>query len=225
MPPEPKGAASMATPRADRLDGIDPTGLLDHGAHAYGGGARESLAAQAAISVERLTKRYGSGRGAVLAASEISFEVRAGEAFALLGQNGAGKSTIIRTIATLIRPDAGRVLLNGRDVVIDPVGARSSLGVALQGTGVPRRQTARQLIGYHARLHGLGRAVAHARTVELVNSFGLNEVADRTVSTYSGGSVVASTSRSPSSTVPASSCSTSRRRGLTSAPAARCGSS
>jgi ABC-type multidrug transport system ATPase subunit len=140
-----------------------------------------------ALRVENLAKRYGRGGEAVQALVDVSFEVGEGEAFALLGENGAGKSTIINTIATLIRPDAGRVLVRGHDVAREPDAVRRLIGVALQDTGVPRRQTARRLLRTHARLHGCSPRAARARTAELVESFGLAEIADREIARYSGG--------------------------------------
>jgi ABC-2 type transport system ATP-binding protein len=140
-----------------------------------------------AVRVEHLTKRYGHRHGIVQAASDISLSVGPGQTLALLGHNGAGKSTLIRCIATLSRPDAGRILIHGGDIVADPSRARMLLGVSLQDTGVPRRQCARRLIGYHGRLHGLSVGAARLRTRELVESFDLTSVADRPVATYSGG--------------------------------------
>jgi ABC-2 type transport system ATP-binding protein len=140
-----------------------------------------------AVRVERLTKRYGHRHGVVQAASEISLSVAPGQTLALLGHNGAGKSTLIRCIATLSRPDAGRILIHGGDVVADPGRARRLLGVSLQDTGVPRRQSARRLIHYHGRLHGLDTRATRLRTQELVESFDLAAVADRPAGTYSGG--------------------------------------
>jgi len=140
-----------------------------------------------ALRIEDLTKRYEGGGEPVQALAGVSFEVAEGEAFALLGENGAGKSTIIKAIATLIRPDSGRVEVCGHDAVREPGAVRRLIGVALQATGVPRRQTPRRLLRMHARLHGLDAAAAQARTDELIASFGLDGIADREVSRCSGG--------------------------------------
>jgi ABC-2 type transport system ATP-binding protein len=140
-----------------------------------------------AVRVEHLTKRYGYRHSVVQAASDISLGVAPGQTLGLLGHNGAGKSTLIRCIATLSRPDTGRILIHGGDVIADPGRARRLLGVSLQDTGVPRRQSARRLIDYHGRLHGLGARAARLRTRELVESFDLASVADRPAATYSGG--------------------------------------
>jgi ABC-2 type transport system ATP-binding protein len=139
------------------------------------------------IRVEHVTKRYGRGSHEVRAVCDVSFDVHAGEVFALLGHNGAGKSTLIRSMATLLRPDAGRILFNGHDISQESCEARRLLGVSLQDTGVPRKQTARRLIWYHARLHGLSRSSARQRAEELLESFDLATVANRVAATYSGG--------------------------------------
>jgi ABC-2 type transport system ATP-binding protein len=139
------------------------------------------------IEVDRLAKRYRSGSTGVQALSDVSFSVPPGRSLALIGENGAGKSTTVRILATLLRPDEGTARVGGHDAVRDPASVRALLGVALQGTGVPRRQTARRLLRHHARLHGLADRAARARAEELIASFDLDAVADRRVATYSGG--------------------------------------
>jgi ABC-2 type transport system ATP-binding protein len=142
---------------------------------------------EATIRLEAVAKHYGHGPDAIRALAGVSFAVRGGEAFALLGHNGAGKSTLIRTAATLLRPDAGRISIAGADVVGDPAGARRLLGIALQETGLPHRQTAARTIERHARLHGMSAGAARARAAELLAALALEEVSERAVSTYSGG--------------------------------------
>jgi ABC-2 type transport system ATP-binding protein len=143
--------------------------------------------AAVALWVEDVAKRYRGGGDAVQALAGVSFEVGEGEAFALLGENGAGKSTIIKAIATLVRPDSGRIVVCGHDSIREPGEVRRLIGVALQDTGVPRRQTPRRLLRTHARLHGLGPGAAGERAEELIDSFGLEEIADREVGRCSGG--------------------------------------
>lgn len=145
------------------------------------------MSGDGALRVEGLVKRYEGGGEAVQALAGVSFQVAAGEAFALLGENGAGKSTIIKSIATLVRPDSGRVEVCGHDAEREPGAVRRLIGVALQDTGVPRRQTPRRLLRLHARLHGLDPRAAQARTDELVASFGLEQIADRELGRCSGG--------------------------------------
>ncbi len=163
------------------------TDLLDAAPRSEARGPGAAAPPPATISVEGLSKRYGRGRDSVQALDDVSFEVGAGEAVALLGHNGAGKSTLIRMIATLLKPDAGRVVVGGHELATEAAKARRLLGVALQDTGVPRRQTARRLLETHGRLHGLGARPARARAGELIETFGLDGVAGREVATYSGG--------------------------------------
>jgi ABC-2 type transport system ATP-binding protein len=139
------------------------------------------------IEVERLVKRYRASGRTVPALRELSFEVMAGEALALLGPNGAGKSTTVAILATLLRPDSGCVRIAGEDVIARPAAVRERLGVALQRTGLPRRQTARRLLRHHLRLHGASECDARRDADRAVERFALTAVADRAVSTYSGG--------------------------------------
>lgn len=139
------------------------------------------------IEAERLGKQYRIGRRNVSAIQDISVAVSAGESFALLGPNGAGKSTTIGVLATLLRPDIGRAWIGGCDVVQHTERARSQLGVVLQKPCVPRWQTARRLLHYHALLHNLKRRYARKRVDDLLTAFGLEAIADRRISTYSGG--------------------------------------
>ncbi|HPP47208.1 MAG TPA: ATP-binding cassette domain-containing protein, partial [Accumulibacter sp.] len=81
-----------------------------------------------AVSIEKVHKRFG----ALLALDAVSLRIEAGEFFGLLGPNGAGKTTLISCLAGLVRPDGGRVLVQGHDVVDDYRAARRLLGVVPQ---------------------------------------------------------------------------------------------
>ncbi|HEY3827834.1 MAG TPA: ABC transporter ATP-binding protein [Solirubrobacteraceae bacterium] len=139
------------------------------------------------VVVEQLHKRYRVACNSISAVCDLSFEIAAGEALVLLGANGAGKSTTVSIIATLLKPDAGLVLVAGADVVQRPDAARRCLGVALQIAGLPRRQTARRLLHHHARLHGMSASDTRSRVAEVIERFDLGAIADRSISTYSGG--------------------------------------
>ena len=80
------------------------------------------------IQVQNLTHRYGDRT----ALSNVTFEVRKGEIFGLLGPNGGGKSTLFRILATMMVPTAGRALIAGHDVVRDPAAVRRQVGVVFQ---------------------------------------------------------------------------------------------
>ncbi len=137
-----------------------------------------------AIEVEGLSKRFGS----VEALRGVSLTVGTGEIVALLGPNGAGKSTLLRIIATLITPDEGSVRLAGHDAVAEPLAARASFGLMLgEERSLFWRLSGRQNLDFFGALQGLGRREAAARTDELLDRFGLGDVADRRCGEYSTG--------------------------------------
>ena len=136
------------------------------------------------IEVRRLSKTYPGG---VEAVKELDFEVHAGEVFGLLGPNGAGKSTTVGMLTTTVAPTSGQALLAGVDVADDPIAARRVSAVVFQDPVVDRPLTGRHNLAVHARLWGLDRSTTRDRIAAVVSAFGLDEVADRTVETYSGG--------------------------------------
>jgi ABC-2 type transport system ATP-binding protein len=137
-----------------------------------------------AIDVNHLTKTYAGG---VEAVKGIEFQVAPGEVFALLGPNGAGKSTTVGMLTTTIAPTAGSARLAGFDVAREALAARRVSSVVFQEPVVDRALTGRASLGLHARLWDVPRAAAQARTKELVELLGLDELVDRPVGTYSGG--------------------------------------
>jgi ABC-2 type transport system ATP-binding protein len=136
-----------------------------------------------AILVEGLAKRFGD----VVALDGIDFQVPAGTVFGLLGPNGAGKTTAIRILATILRPDGGRAMVLGRDVVQDPDGVRYRIGLAGQYAAVDPNLTGRENLRLTGRLAQLTGREAGERADELLQRFQLTGAADRPVRTYSGG--------------------------------------
>jgi daunorubicin resistance ABC transporter ATP-binding subunit len=136
-----------------------------------------------AILVEGLAKRFGE----VVALDGVDFQVPAGTVFGLLGPNGAGKTTAIRILATILRPDGGRAMVLGRDVVQDPDGVRYRIGLAGQYAAVDPNLTGRENLRLTGSLAQLPRHEAKSRADELLERFGLRDAADRPVRTYSGG--------------------------------------
>jgi len=136
------------------------------------------------IEVHNLSKTYPGG---VEAVKGIDFEVAAGEVFGLLGPNGAGKSTTIGMLTTTIAPTDGTALLAGFDVVKEPVAARGVSAVVFQEPVVDRALTGRRNLDIHARLWGVDPTTARTRIIDVAEAFGLTEVVDRPVSSYSGG--------------------------------------
>ena len=115
----------------------------------------------------------------------VDFEVKKGSIFALLGSNGAGKTTIIKILTTLLKQDSGTATVNGFDVAAKPDNVRQSISLTGQFAAVDEILTGRENLIMIARLRHLknSRQVAD----ELLNRFGLTDAADRRVSTYSGG--------------------------------------
>jgi len=115
----------------------------------------------------------------------VDFEVEKGSIFALLGSNGAGKTTIIKILTTLLKPDGGTAFVNGFDVVSKGDSVRQSISLTGQFAAVDEILTGRENLIMIARLRHLKNPPQIAD--ELLNRLGLTDAADRRVSTYSGG--------------------------------------
>ncbi|KLE15562.1 ATP-binding cassette domain-containing protein [Clostridium sp. C8] len=115
----------------------------------------------------------------------VDLEVEQGEIFALLGSNGAGKTTMIKIMATLLKADTGGIAINGFDIEKNPVGIRSSISLTGQFAAIDEILTGRENLQMIAKLRHLKNPNSIAD--ELINRFGMSEAADRRVSTYSGG--------------------------------------
>ena len=137
-----------------------------------------------AIEAEGLVKTYPKG---VRALDGVTLAVEAGTIFGLLGPNGAGKSTTVKILTTLSRPDEGRAVVAGHDVVRSPDRVRRAIGVVGQKAGVDPDATGRENIGLQGDFYGIPRRELRARVDELLARFGLAEAAGRLVRTYSGG--------------------------------------
>jgi daunorubicin resistance ABC transporter ATP-binding subunit len=138
---------------------------------------------ETAIRAEGVKHAFGD----VVALDGLDLAVAAGTVFGLLGPNGAGKTTLVRVLATLLQPDAGRASVLGHDVVAAPLAVRRRIGLAGQFAAVDEELTGRENLEMVARLYRLPTAEARRRAAEVIDRFGLAEVADRAVSTYSGG--------------------------------------
>lgn len=136
-----------------------------------------------AIVVEGLRKSYGK----LSVLEGIDFSVRRGSVFGLLGPNGAGKTTTVRILSTLLKPDGGRVTVNGHDVVADAHKVRASIGLTGQYAAVDEYLTGEENLFMMGRLYRLSMSDTRRRTAELLEQFGLVDAARRPLKTYSGG--------------------------------------
>ena len=140
-----------------------------------------------AIVTRGLTRHFTSRKQTVEAVQGLDLEIGQGELVAFLGPNGAGKSTTLRMLTTLIAPTSGSASVAGHDVVTAQRDVRRAIGFVGQGNGAGHRQLGRDELISQGRAHGLSRADARRRAAELVEDLDLAAVADRKVSSLSGG--------------------------------------
>jgi len=136
-----------------------------------------------AIEVRGLRKSFGEKE----AVAGIDLDIAAGSLAGLVGPNGAGKTTSLSMMTGLLRPDTGRVLVNGHDVWADPVAAKAAIGVVPAEARLFERLSGEETLEYAGRLHGLGAAEARTRTAQLLDVLDLTADAKRLVADYSTG--------------------------------------
>jgi ABC-2 type transport system ATP-binding protein len=135
------------------------------------------------IRVEHLRKTYGE----LVAVDDLSFEVEDGEIFGFLGPNGAGKTTTMSMISGVLKPDAGRVTVNGTDMWRSPATVKRELGVVPQEISVYEDLSATDNLRFWGSLFGLGGADLKRRVADALERVGLADRARDKVKTYSGG--------------------------------------
>jgi len=135
------------------------------------------------LEARGLVKRFGKTQ----ALAGMDLVVNPGRVVALLGPNGAGKTTFVRAVATLLRPDAGTLRVDGIDALRKPAKVRQVVGLAGQFAAVEEAMTGRENLEMVGRLFGLSRREAKAAAVRVLDQMQLTADADRLVRTYSGG--------------------------------------
>ena len=135
------------------------------------------------IQVENLTHRYGDR----VALDGVSFEVRQGEIFGLLGPNGGGKSTLFRILSTMMVPTDGRAAIAGHDVERDPAAVRRTVGVVFQTQSLDKALTVEENLRAQGHLHGLSGALLRERMGAAMERLGLKDRRGDLVDTLSGG--------------------------------------
>jgi sodium transport system ATP-binding protein len=118
---------------------------------------------------------------------DVSFSVENGQVLGLLGPNGAGKTTTLRILSTALQANAGKVMVNGIDVLKNPLQARKKIGFLSGSTGLYGRLTGRENISYFGQLHGLNKAQIKARISELSQMLEMDSFLDRRCENFSTG--------------------------------------
>jgi len=135
------------------------------------------------ISVQDLKKSFG----AIKAVDGISFEVSKGEFFGLLGPNGAGKTTTIRMMTGVLKPDAGKIVIEGIDLMKNPLQAKEKMGVIPEVGNVYPDLTARENLELMARFYGISKKEREERAEQLLKDLGLIERGDDYIKKFSKG--------------------------------------
>jgi ABC-2 type transport system ATP-binding protein len=152
------------------------------------GDSSQSPDTETVISVDGLTKTYGSGSDAVRAVDDISFDIERGSIVGLLGPNGAGKTSTIKSMLGLLVPDDGQVSICSVDVASDPERAHSHVGAMLEGDrNVYWRLTVRENLEFFAGLGGQHPGAVRERHDELLERLDLLDRADTVVNELSKG--------------------------------------
>ena len=135
------------------------------------------------LQIAGLCKAFGEVR----AVNDVCLEVRAGEIYGLLGPNGAGKTTAISMISGLLRPDAGKVVVDGADFWSAPARAQKIMGVVPQEVALYEELSGRENLEFWGRLAGLPAVEARGRASEVLEALSLADRAQDAVKKYSGG--------------------------------------
>src|SRR5271154_1489479 len=139
------------------------------------------------IQADSLRKSF-DGRPAVRPAVDgLTFSAQGGAITGLVGPNGSGKTTTLRLITGLVRPESGQVRVDGIDPAQDPIGARRRLGALTDGLGNYPRLTTREHLRYFGELRGMPAMELEARTRHLLELFDMREIADRRAQGFSQG--------------------------------------
>jgi ABC-2 type transport system ATP-binding protein len=135
------------------------------------------------IGITDLVKQYG----AFTAVDGVTLDVQPGQIHGFLGPNGAGKTTTIRMIAGLLKPTAGRIVVNGYDLMTEPEQAKASLGFVPDRPFIYEKLTAGEFLRFHGGLYGMDGGTMEARISEMLDLFELARWRDELVESFSHG--------------------------------------
>ncbi len=143
------------------------------------------------IQIQNLSKTFGAGEGQVAALQDVSLSIRQGEIFGIIGLSGAGKSTLVRCINLLERPETGRILFHGKDLLGLKEKAlrlqRRKIAMIFQSFNLLEQRTSLDNICFPLELAGVSKKEARAKAKQLLETVGLPDKADAYPSQLSGG--------------------------------------
>ncbi len=137
------------------------------------------------ISLKNITKNYANGK--VSAVSNLNLEVQKGEIFGFIGPNGAGKTTTIKMITGILRPTEGSIVVNGVDMLTEPVKAKSQIGYVPDTHDIFDRLTGQEYLSFIADIYGVSPADRKIRAEKYLNMFEIASAAGELIRTYSHG--------------------------------------
>jgi ABC-2 type transport system ATP-binding protein len=137
------------------------------------------------IKISHLSKSYN--KGSVKAVDDLSVEVRSGEIFGFLGPNGAGKTTTIKLLVGLLNPDAGQILLDGRDIAREPIEAKRQIGYVPDNPDMFERLTGMEYLKFMADVYGVPAAKRKERIARFLELFEMTGAAGDLIKSYSHG--------------------------------------
>ena len=183
LQPSSSGTFEQRRLNAPPSEGGQTDRVTDRQADQTAGDGRRPVWNGPEIVVEDVHKSFGD----VHALRGIDLAVERGKVLGLLGPNGAGKTTAVKILTTLLLPDRGRALVEGRDVARSPAAAREIIGLAGQSTAIQEELTGRENLDIMGRLYHVDAATRRQRSEELLERFDLQDAADRPAKGYSGG--------------------------------------
>ncbi|MGB9936243.1 MAG: ATP-binding cassette domain-containing protein [Methanobacterium sp.] len=135
------------------------------------------------IQISSLTKYFGK----IHALDNLNLEIKKGELLGLIGSNGAGKTTAIRIICGILKPDHGDVIVGGHSVLKDPISVKSMIGYLPEEPNLYERFKARDLLRYFGELYGVPKEQLDKRVYGLLELVGMKDRADHRINTFSKG--------------------------------------
>lgn len=144
---------------------------------------RSVMTGETLVAVERLSRRHGQ----IQAVNAVSFTLERGQVLGFLGLNGAGKSTTMRILAGVLAPDAGRIVINGADLLDQPRQVKQAIGYLPEQPPLYRELTVDEQLRYSARLHGLDRTTSQQAVAWVKAQCGLVAVGQRLTGNLSKG--------------------------------------